>query len=79
MRHQVAHPLEPEGRQLREHLALVGYARSEHVVERGDAIGRDEQQVVTHLVDVADLAASVQLQIGEGGFEKWRGREHGEL
>ena len=44
MRHQVAHALEPEAGQLRQHLALVGDARAEHVVERRDAIGGDDQQ-----------------------------------
>ena len=44
MRHEIAHALEPERRQLRQDLALVRDARAEHVVERRDAIGRDDEQ-----------------------------------
>jgi hypothetical protein len=79
VRDQIAHALEPERRELCEYFALVGDARSEDVIERGDAIGRDQEEVVTHLINVADLAASVEFQIGEGGLEEWRGREHGKL
>ena len=63
MRHEVAHALEPERRELREHLALVGDARAQHVVERGDAIGRDDEQVVADAIDVANFSAAVQRQI----------------
>ena len=41
-----ARALEPERRELREHAALVGDARAEHVVERRDAIGGDDERVV---------------------------------
>ena len=58
----VAGALEPERRQLVEHAALVGNARAEHVVERRNAIGRDEDQRVARRVDVADLAAANQGQ-----------------
>jgi hypothetical protein len=76
VRHEVAHPLEPERRELRQHFALVGNAGAEDVVEGGDAIGGDEEQVVSDLIDVADLAAPVEFQIGEGRFENWW---HGEV
>ena len=56
MRNEVGDVVEPEGRQLREHAALVGDAGAEHVVERGDAIGGDDQQVLAEIVDVAHLA-----------------------
>ena len=71
VRHEIAHALEPERRQLRQDLALVGNARAEDVVERRDAIGRDDEQVVADLVDVADFAAAVQRQAGQGSFEEW--------
>ena len=76
MRHEIAHALEPERRQLRQDLALVGNARAEHVVERRDAIGRDDEQVVADLVDVAHLAAAVKRETGEGGFEERRSGQH---
>ena len=62
MRHEVAHALEPEPRELRQHLALVGDAGAEHVVERGDAIGGDDEQLIADLVDVAHLAAAMERQ-----------------
>ena len=70
-------PLEPERRQLREHLALVGNARAEHVVEGRDAVGGDEQQRVAKVEDVADLAVtlrgeSVQTRFEEGSSERQR-------
>ena len=42
--HDVPRPVEPESRQLREHAALVGDARAEHVIERGDAVGGDDDE-----------------------------------
>ena len=75
IRHDAGELREPERRQLREHLALVGNARSEHVVERRDAIGGDDQQRIAEVVDVAHLARAEaaqrrKLRAGE------RGREH---
>ena len=57
MRDQIAHALEPERRQLREYLAFVGDAGSEDVIERGNAIGGDHDQVVAGGIDVTDLAS----------------------
>ena len=54
--------LEPERRQLRQDLALVGNPRAEHVVERGDAIGGDDEQMLAEIVDVADLAARASVR-----------------
>ncbi len=48
----------------------------EDIVERRDAIGRDDEQVVADLVDVAHFAATVQRQTSEGGFKKGGGGEH---
>ena len=69
MRHEVADVIEPERRQLREHFALVGNAGAEDVVERGDAIGGDDEQVLAEIVDVANLAAPRERQAVEMGFE----------
>ena len=65
VRDDVAGALEPERRQLGEDAALVGNAGAEHVIERGDAIGRDQDQVIAGGVDVADLAAADQGQAVE--------------
>src|SRR6187200_221639 len=76
MRHEIAHAFEPERRQLRQDPALVGNPRSEHVVKRRNPVRCDEQQVVTDAIDVANLAAAMQLQIGEVGLEKRRCCNH---
>ena len=66
VRHEIGDAIEPERRQLRQHAALVGNAGAEHVVERRDAIGRDDQQVrVVDRVDVAHLASANERQIRE--------------
>ncbi len=72
MRRQVRDSTEPEGRQLRQHAALVGDARSKHVVERRDAIGRDDQQMVAEIVHVADFSAARERQAREIGFQNDR-------
>ena len=72
MRHEIAEMIEPERRELREHFALVGNARPEHVVERRDAIGRDDEQVLAEIVDVADFAAPRERETGEIRFEERR-------
>jgi hypothetical protein len=70
MRHEVAHALEPKRRQLRQDLAFVGDAAAEDVIERGDPIRRDDQQIVAGLVDVADLAAADEREVREGCLEE---------
>ena len=62
--------VEPEGGDLGEDLAFVGNAGAEHMVECGDAVGRDKEQVVAQCVDVADLAAGNQRKAAEAGREK---------
>ena len=57
--HHVAEQLEPEERELGEHLALVRDRVGQHHVERAEAVGRDEQQPVAEVVEVADLALGV--------------------
>jgi hypothetical protein len=57
-----------------EHLALVGDPRSEHVVERRDAIGRHDEQRIAQVVHVAHLARAEaaqrrKLRAGERGCE----------
>ncbi len=60
--------IEPEGAQRREHAALVGDAGRQHPVEGADAVGADQQQAATQIVDVAHLAAS-HGHAGKGGLQ----------
>ena len=70
--------VEPERRELGQDLALVGNAGAEHVVERGDAIGRHHEQRVAGIVDVAYLALPVRSEPVQSRFDKgsceWHGR-----
>ena len=50
IRHDVTRLLEPERRQLSQDLALVRDSGPEHVVERRDSIGRDDEQRITEVV-----------------------------
>ena len=55
---------------------LSGMPGTEHGVERGDPIGRHEQQIVVDLIDVAYLAAAVQVKVGKAGVEERGGCDH---
>ena len=70
---------EPERGQLRQHLALVGDARPEDVVERRDAVGRDDEQVVAGVVEVAHLAAAERGEAGKRGASSGAGTSLGIL
>ncbi len=62
----VLQEVEPEQRELRQHASLLRDAGGQHVIERRDPIGRDEQQVIViDLVNVANFPAGVQLQVGK--------------
>ena len=52
-----AERLEPEFRRLVENFALVRDARRENPVEGADAVGADEQDFISEIIDVANLAA----------------------
>ena len=54
---------EPEHRNLRENSALVRNLVLKNVVERRNAIGRNEQQLVTQIVKIANLALRIRLDI----------------
>src|SRR5258708_1869912 len=63
--------VEPEEGELGEDLALVGYAAAENMVEGGDAVAGDEEELIAgEGVDVADLAAGCEGKIAEIGLEK---------
>ncbi len=50
-----ARALEPEPRERGQHAALVGDRRRQHDVERRDAVGRDQQQLVAEAVQLTHL------------------------
>ena len=60
--------LEPERRQLREDLALVGNAGAKNVIEGRDSIRGDHQQRVAEIEDVADLALPVRNKAAQPCF-----------
>ena len=61
----VLEKVEPEQRNLGQNAALVRNAGRQHVVERGNAVGGHEEQVVgVEVVDVADFSARVQFKFG---------------
>ena len=55
--HDVAEEIEPEEGHLSEDAAFVGNALGEDAVEGGDAVGGDDEKVVTGSVNVANFAA----------------------
>src|SRR4051812_29054573 len=84
MRNNIPHPLEPESGKLRQHLALVRDAGAQHEIKCGDAIRRDDEERCRpgrqrDVIDVADLAASIERQTFECSFEQGCGGEHCDL
>jgi hypothetical protein len=69
----VTEEIEPEERELRQDAALVGDSAAEDVIEGGDAVGRDEEElVVRQSVDIADFAACGKREGAEVGLKKRR-------
>src|SRR5205823_11865023 len=54
--HHPGGQLEPESRQRGEHLPLARYARGQHAVERRNAVGSHDQQLVAQVVRISNLA-----------------------
>jgi len=47
-------------------------AGSQHIVERGNAVsGYEEKALIIELIDVAHLAAGVELEVGEIGLQEY--------
>ena len=65
---------EPEVRDLIENLALVRNARRQHDIERGDAIGGDEQKALAEVVHIAYFSPASERK-RQAGFEN--GATHG--
>ena len=63
--------VEPEERELGEHASLLRDAGGQHIVEGGDPIGGDEEQVIViDKIKVADFPAGVKLQVGKISMEE---------
>ena len=63
--------VEPEERELGENLPFVGYSAAKDMVEGGDAVAGDEEELIAgESVDVAHLAACCEGKAAEIGFEK---------
>ena len=58
----IVHHVEPELRQLRQHRALHGNGRGKHDVERRNSVGRNQQDLVSILIQIANLSSAEQLQ-----------------
>jgi len=67
-RRHVAQKIEPEYRKLRQHPALVRNAGGQNVVECGDAIGGDDEELAVDAIHVAHLAAAVALDARQVGL-----------
>ena len=71
VRRKILQQLEPEQRNLRQNPALMRDAGGKNIVERGDAVGSYEQEVlVIQAVNIAYFAARVQLQLWIVGLQK---------
>ena len=66
----VAHQVEPEERNLRQNLALARHAAGHDHVEGADPVGRNEEQRVAEVVDIAHLAAVDELHARNFGREQ---------
>jgi hypothetical protein len=71
---QRSRAFEPKRGDLGEYFAFVRNARPENPVERRDAVGRHDQQLVAELIDVSNLALPIGRAIAERGLEKRRGQ-----
>ena len=65
--HDVTGPAEPEDGQAGQDVALVGDRRRMHDVVGGDPVAGDHEQAVRQVVELADLPAGEQRQVGDGG------------
>ena len=60
--------LEPESANLSQDFALIRNAIGQHVVEGGNPIGADHQELVTQIVDVPDLTSPTR-PLGKSSFQ----------
>ncbi len=63
--------IEPEKGELGENLALVGNSAAENMVEGGDSIAGDKEQLVAgKRIDVADLALGGKFEVTQVSLQK---------
>ena len=79
VRDDVRQLVEPERRQLGQHLALVRDAGAQHVVEGGDAVGGDQEQRVVRGRNVADFPGAKPGDRREIGLDNRSGGRHERL
>jgi hypothetical protein len=65
MGNNVAKGLKPEQRELREHTALIGNRSRKHDVESGKPVRGNQEQIISHFIEVADLPAGQELEPGK--------------
>ena len=68
-------PVEPEGGELRQDFALIGDSGPEHVIERRNAVGGDDEQSIAEVVDISDLPLPIGEAIVERGVQDGSGNE----
>src|ERR1700681_2787250 len=69
--HEVAEEIEPEEGNLGQYASLMWNASGQHIVESRDAIGGNEEKMLTvEIVHIPDLTAGVQFQFREVGAKQ---------
>ena len=64
---------------LGEHLAFAGDAVGHDAVEGRDAVGGDEEEPVSEVEEVTNLAVAIGSGPVEACIEEWSSRRHGGL
>jgi hypothetical protein len=65
----LADKVKPETRELCQHSTLVGNALVHDHVERREAIGRHDEQLIVQFVNVANLASGEKFDAGKMGLQ----------
>ena len=60
---KTGHPVEPEGRELRQNLPLARNAVRQNAIEGGDTVGgNDQKMIAVDLVDIPHLALAEKFE-----------------
>ena len=65
--------VEPEDRELGQHLSFAGNAVRQDHIEGGNSIGSNNQKLLADSVDIANLAPGHPFAAGEVGGKQYRG------
>ena len=69
-RDEVAHHLKPEDRHLGEHAALAGNAIRQDAIERGNPVGRDNQELLlAKRIYIPDFSGCEMFYAGQTAFK----------